>query len=138
MLLSCTVIGRLSRPAKVRPRMKSFQMPVTWRIVATISIGVDIGSITRPEDREEAAAVDPRGIEQLARQRRVEVAEQERHDRHAEDDVDRDDPRQRVVDADRREQPDQRIEEHLVGMKAPISRITNSRSAPRTRQKHSA
>src|ERR687892_115141 len=47
MLLSCTVIGRFSRPAKVRPRMKSFQMPVTWRITATTSIGVDIGSMTR-------------------------------------------------------------------------------------------
>ena len=47
MLLSCTVIGRFARPAKVRPKMKSFQMPVTCRMVATISIGVDIGSITR-------------------------------------------------------------------------------------------
>ena len=95
--------------------MKSFQIPVTCRIVATIRIGVDIGSTIWQKNRQEAAAVDPGGVEQFLRQRRVVVAEQERHDRQAEDDVDDHDPGQRVVDAEHREQPDQRVQENLVG-----------------------
>ena len=55
MLLSCTVIGRFSRPAKTRPRMKSFQMPVTCRITATTSIGVAIGSMIDQKMRKKPA-----------------------------------------------------------------------------------
>ena len=36
MLLSWTVIGQLGRPEKMMPNRKSFQMPVTCRMTATI------------------------------------------------------------------------------------------------------
>src|SRR5205814_9952062 len=44
-LLSCTVIGRFSRPANTRPRRKSFQMLVICMITATATMGTDMGSI---------------------------------------------------------------------------------------------
>ena len=55
MLLSCTVIGRFSRPANTRPKMKSFQMPVTCRITATTMIGSAIGSMMAPKMRQKPA-----------------------------------------------------------------------------------
>mgnify|MGYP003341674195 CR=1 FL=1 len=55
MLLSCTVIGKFSRPAKTSPKMKSFQMPVTWRMTATVMIGTAIGSITERKMRQKPA-----------------------------------------------------------------------------------
>ncbi|KAJ0343805.1 hypothetical protein COL154_014055, partial [Colletotrichum chrysophilum] len=55
MLLSCTVIGQLDRPAKTTPNRKSFQMPVTWRMTATIVTGTDMGSIMWKKTRQKPA-----------------------------------------------------------------------------------
>ena len=55
MLLSCTVIGQFARPAKTRPNRKSFQMPVTCRMTATMVIGTDIGSMMQKKMRQKPA-----------------------------------------------------------------------------------
>ncbi len=52
MLFNCTVMGRFFVPANTKPRMKSFQMPVTCMMTATTMIGVDIGSISCKKMRQ--------------------------------------------------------------------------------------
>ena len=93
-LLSATVTGHLAGSMmRKTAKRKSFQIDVNCQIAATTNAGIEIGSTTDQYVRSMPGAVHPRSLDQLVRDRRVVVAEDQRRDRDAVDDVREDESR---------------------------------------------
>ena len=78
-------------PVKMTPNRKSFQMPVTCRMIATTKIGSDIGSMIWKKMPQKPAPSTRAALNSSSGSDDEIVAEQQRQDRHAEDGVDDDD-----------------------------------------------
>ena len=72
--------GRVSMRSASR---NSFQMKTAWKIEALASAGPESGRMTREEDLEAVAIVEPRRVLELARKIEEEGVEEDRRERDA-------------------------------------------------------